>query len=147
MQRRRQRRKLELETAFSSFDLRATTRKLFFKSDALMGNKEEQALSPAVATLTYIHQSACQPSSRQAVSQTAGAPHGRKHFQQICCLHVSPLMAPFIKMASSQSARLPRRVYRLVSCVSSQSRHTRVHLHTHTHTHSDRKGLFVAQLA
>lgn len=138
--------KPELQTAFSSFDLRATTRKLFFKCDALMGNKEEQALSPAGATLTYIHPSACQPGSRQAVSQAAGAPHGRKPFQQFCRLHVSPLMAPFIKAASSRSARLPRRVYRLVACVSSQSRYTRVHLDTHTHTLTGRI-LPVAQLA
>lgn len=85
-----------------------------------MDNKEEQALSPAVPTLTHIHQSACQPSSQQAVSQTAGAPHGRKRFQPICFLHVSPLMAPFIKMARSQSALSPRHIYRLGACVPSQ---------------------------
>lgn len=85
-----------------------------------MDNKEERALSPAVPTLTHIHQSACQPSSQQAVSQTAGAPHGRKRFQPICFLHVSPLMAPFIKMARSQSALSPRRIYRLAACVPSQ---------------------------
>lgn len=41
---------------------------LFFKPDTLMGNKEEQGLSPAVPTPTHIHQPASQPATSQPTS-------------------------------------------------------------------------------